>query len=171
MRNVLRFVVVVAVFCVTFLSLREFPFDVRASVQKLNLATDTFGILPAVQLPTFGVSTDNVTASSYAIACGTSISNSDNGHLKVFSNTGSIAVTVFQAGTTGCAYAPAFGIAGVSTSGAGTITITPTTSQINKNGGSYGSTQTITAGQSFRMFTDVSSSGCATNGCWDLLVP
>lgn len=141
----------------------------QGPVNKVNLATDVFGILPAMNLPTSGIETDNVTADSYAIACGTSLSNTDNVHLKVFSNSGSIAVTLFKATT--CAYAPNFVMAGLATSGAGTITITPTTSEINENGGSYGSTATISASGSFRLFVDLSSSGCSTNGCWDLLVP
>ena len=137
--------------------------------QKVNLATDVFGILPVANLPVFGVSVDSVTANTYAIACGTSLANSDNGHLKVFSNTGSIAVSIFKVTT--CTYAPNFVVAGLATSGAGTITITPTTSEISTNGAAYTTTATITAGESFRIFTDIVSSGCSTNGCWDLLQP
>lgn len=141
------------------------------NTQIVNLATDVFGILPAANLPTFGVTVDNVTADSYAIACGTSLVNSDNGHLKVFTNSSANAVTIFQAGSTGCAYAPNFVVGGIVATGAGTVTITPSTSQINKNGGAYGSSTTVAATNSFRIFTDVSTSGCSTNGCWDLLEP
>ena len=141
----------------------------QQNVNLVNLATDVFGILPAANLPTFGIKTDNVTTTTYTIACGTSLANSDNGHLKVFSNTGSIAVTLFKAST--CTYAPNFVMGGLSTSGAGTVTITPTTSQISTNGAAYTTTGSITAGESFRLFTDFSSSGCSTNGCYDLLVP
>lgn len=139
--------------------------------QKVNLATDVFGILGTGNLPTFGVTTDAISTSTYGITCGSSLANTDNGHFKVFSNTGSIAVTIFEAGTSGCSYAPTFVMAGLTTSGAGTLTITPTTSTIGKNGSSYASSQTVAAGNSFRIFTDVASSGCSTNGCWDLLVP
>lgn len=141
----------------------------QGPTQKVNLATDVFGILPVANLPTFGVTVDSVTGTSYAIACGTTLGTTDNGHLKVFSNTGSIGVSIFKAST--CTYAPTFVMGGYSTSGAGTITITPTTSQISKNGGAYGSTATVSAGGSFRIFLDIVSSGCSTNGCWDLLVP
>jgi hypothetical protein len=141
----------------------------QGPTQKVNLATDVFGTLPAANLPVFGVTVDNVTGTSYSIACGTTLGTTDNGHLKVFSNAGAIAVSIFKANT--CTYAPTFVVAGYSTSGAGTITITPTTSQISKNGGAYGSTATVSAGGSFRLFVDIVSSGCSTNGCWDLLVP
>lgn len=136
------------------------------NVNLVNLATDVFGILPANNLPVFGVPVDNVTGTTYTVACGTSLANSDNLHWKLFSNSGAIAVTLFKQST--CTYAPNFTLQGSTTSGSGTVTITPTTSQISKNGGAYGSSATIAPGQSFRMVADISSSGCSTNGCWDL---
>ena len=141
----------------------------QGPTQKVNLATDVFGTLPAANLSTFGVTVDSITGTSYTITCGTTLGTTDNGHMKVFSNAGAIAVSIFKANT--CTYAPTFVMGGFSTSGAGTITITPTTSQISKNGGAYGPTATVSAGSSFRIFVDIVSSGCSTNGCWDLLVP
>jgi hypothetical protein len=61
-------------------------------------------IAPA-QLPGLGVTIDAVTATSYTVACGNQLSNSDALHMKLFSNASSIAVSLFQAGTCGaCGY-------------------------------------------------------------------
>lgn len=117
------------------------------------------------QLPGMGVALDSVTGTSYVVACGNRPSTSDSAHMKLMSNAGSIGITLFKAGT--CAWAPNFTFAVAGMTGSGTITITPTTSTIGAIGGSQSTTLAITAGQVYFIYTDVSTSTCVTNGCWD----
>jgi len=117
------------------------------------------------QLPGMGVQVDAVTGTSLTPACGNVTSNTDGVHFKLFSNAGAIAVTLFKAGS--CSWSPNFAIGLGSTSGAGTITVTPTTSTIGVVGGTQGATLTITAGQVYFIYTDISTASCATNGCYD----
>jgi len=94
------------------------------------------------------------------------ISASDCGKLITLSNASSIAVTLPQAGTTG--FGSGFFVASIQNLGAGTATITPTTSQINK-----AATLVLLAGQSAGIVSDgtnyfaqtgVSSPPGGTNG-------
>jgi len=47
------------------------------------------------------------------------------------------------------------------------IVLTPTTSTIAANGGTPAATLVITPGQSYLVYSDAASTGCATNGCYD----
>jgi len=138
------------------------------TVQQINLATQAFGILPIASLPALGVPLATVTGTTFTVACGTTLGTSDNTRVKYFNNTGAIAVTLFQAGT--CTWASAFVWGGITDTGAGTLTITPTTSTIGKNGGAQGATLAIAAASTFTIYTDTTTSGCTSNGCWDAVV-
>ena len=120
------------------------------------------------QLPGMGVVTDSVTASSYTVACGNNTANSDDTHFKLFSNATSTAVTLFEAGA--CPWSPSFTINLGAATGAGAVTVTPTTSTIGTVGGTQGASLTINAGQAYFIYTDVSTSSCSTNGCYDALL-
>lgn len=104
-----------------------------------------------------GVPLDTVTGTTYTVAAG------DNQHVKAFSNAGSIAVALPAVGTlTDGNFAVKIEVL----SGAGTLTVTPTTSTIALNGGSQTASISLTAGQSATIYSDKSSSACVTNGCY-----
>lgn len=104
-----------------------------------------------------GVPVDTVTASTYTVLAG------DNQHVKAFSNASGTAVSLAAIGTL---TDNNFAVKAEALSGAGTVTITPTISTIALNGGSQTTSITLSAGQSATIYSDKSSSACATNGCY-----
>ncbi|MGH9682166.1 MAG: hypothetical protein ACRD4S_00930 [Candidatus Acidiferrales bacterium] len=110
-----------------------------------------------------GVPLDNVTGATYTIVC------ADDVRHKLFSSATAVAVTLFQANTCSAPAQPNFTLV-VSVGGAGSVTITPTTSTIGKVGSAQAATLVLTTGQYAFIYTDTVSTGCTTNGCYDALV-
>lgn len=114
-----------------------------------------------LSLSPLGVPVDDLTATPYTLAC------SDGGREKKFDSASAVAVTFPKAGSCSSPSQPNFVVV-IAASGAGTVTITPTTSTIGKIGSSQGSSFALTQGQVGLVYTDTSTSGCGANGCWDV---
>lgn len=117
----------------------------------------------ATTLAPGGVPVDNVTGTTYTVLC------ADDVRHKLFSSATAVAVTLFPANSCASPAQPSFTMV-VSVGGAGSVTITPTTSTIGKVGGTQAASLLLTTGQYAFLYTDTVSSGCTTNGCYDALV-